>query len=401
MPERSFRYVIVGGGLAGASAAAGIRELDAEGSILMLGREHHYPYHRPPLSKKLWTGEKRVEEIFVREESWWPAHGVEVVRGTGAAALDAEAGTVTDGAGSVWRYEKLLLACGGRPRVLGIPGGDLPGVRYFRTLDDYLALRAEAVAGRTALVVGGGFLGSELAAVLASAGLRVVMVFPSDRLCARVFPESLARAVEELFAERGVRMLSGDHPLSIEKAGDGFMTLTAEGGTVKSDLVVVGVGILPESELAAGAGLEVEDAIRVDEQLRTSRPGVWAAGDCAVTPCAALGRSWRSEHWDNARATGRQAGRNMAGAGEPFGYLPYFFSDLFDFGYEAVGEIDSRLEILADWSRPNKTGVLYYLREGRVRGVMLCGVRDRLDAARRLIVGGRRFSRADLKGAIG
>ncbi len=396
-----YDYVIVGGGLAGASAIQGIRELDAEGTILLIGEEVHLPYDRPPLSKKLWFGQTRVEEIFLHELDFYRRNRVELVLGIRAAGLDPREKTVADANGKLYRFGKLLLATGGTPRRLPIPGGDLDGICYYRNLDDYLHTRSQAAPGKSAVVVGGGFIGSELAAALSIAKLDVTMIFPDDYLCSRVFPDYLGQALLRHYQDRGVHIVARDKPVSFSRDGAKFVIRTEGGRTLESDIAIVGAGIAPDIELARGAGLEVGNGIAVDEYLTTSNPDVYAAGDNAFFPYPALGRSTRIEHWDNALNQGLWAGRNMAGARRPFTYQPYFFSDLFEFGYEATGEVDARLETFADWQKENHTGVIYYLAGGRVRGVMMCNVWDKVDAARALIRQGDVVTPDSLRGAIG
>ncbi|MFA6433926.1 MAG: FAD-dependent oxidoreductase [Elusimicrobiales bacterium] len=378
-------YLIVGGGLAGASAAAGIRELDKTRSIILLGAESHLPYERPPLSKKLWSGKTDVKEIFVHDRAYYDKNRIALALGRRAAALDAARRTVTDDRGDSYRFGKLLLATGGSPHILPIPGAWLPGVCYYRTLDDYQRIRSLALPGSSAVIIGGGFIGSEMAAALRQTGVEVTMVYPAPCLCDTVFPLEMGLAMEALFERKGVRILKGRTPVSFEKEGGRFATRTDRGEKLDSDVIIVGAGIGPSAELAAGAGLETGDGITVDGYLRTSHPEIYAAGDNARFPYQALGRQMRLEHWDNALNQGKTAGRNMAGAREQYGYMPYFFSDLFELGYEAVGEVDSRLEISADWEKPYEKGVLYYAREGKVRGVMMCNVWDRVESARGLI----------------
>ena len=395
-----YDYVIVGGGLAGASAIQGIRERDPSGSILLIGGEARLPYDRPPLSKKLWFGELQVEEINLHDQSYYDSNAVALELGVRVVKLDSQAKTFADASGRQYRYGKLLLATGGAPRKLQIPGGALDGICYYRSLDDYLQTRSEAMAGKSALIVGGGFIGSELAAALNINQLDVTMIFPDPYLCSRVFPDYLGQAVQRHYQERGINVLAGDKPLSFSRDGARFVTGTGNGKTIVSDLLIVGVGIAPATELAQEAGLEVGNGIVVNEYLETSNPDIYAAGDNAYFPYPALGQSMRIEHWDNALTQGLWAGRNMAGAREPFTYQPYFFSDLFEFGYEATGEVDSRLETFADWQQENRTGVIYYLRDGRVRGVMMCNVWEKVETARALIRKGESVTPESLRGAI-
>ncbi len=397
---KDYSYAIVGGGLAGASAMQGIRELDKEGTILLIGGEQHLPYDRPPLSKKLWFGQKTVEEIFLHPRKFYYQNGVDLSLGTFVTSIDVGQRTVADDKGGTFHYGKLLLATGGVPKRLTIPGGDIEGICYYRSLDDYLKMRKEAAEDKSAVVIGGGFIGSEIAAALTVNKVKVTMIFPGPYVCDRVFPEPLGRAIGENFIKRGVKILAGDSPASVANKEGRFIVSATSGGRIEADMVVVGIGIRPSVELAQKGGLRTENGITVNEYLQTSEPDIYAAGDNAFFPYKALGQQMRLEHWDCALSQGRLAGRNMAGAKEPFTYMPYFFSDLFEFGYEAVGEVNAGLETFADWQKENDTGVIYYLKDGRVRGAMMCNVWDRVEAARELIRSGKPASPESLRGAI-
>ena len=399
MAAQLHSYIIVGTGLTGISAAEGIRQLDSSGSILLLGAEKDMPYDRPPLSKQLWSGAKSVDEIFLHDESFYKAESFDLRLGVKVTQIDRAAHTLCDSDGNTYRYGRLLLATGGTPRRLDIPGGDSEGISYYRTLHDYRQLRGTARAGRTALVIGGGFIGSEIAAALQMNGLAVTTVFPSGWLVSRVFPESLGRHLTECYRRRGVEVLAGDVPLSIERDHGEFVTRTRAGRAIRTDLVVAGVGIAPNTALAEASGLATGNGVIVNEFLQTADPDVYAAGDIAFAPQSVLGPR-RVEHWDNAASQGKHAGRNMAGAHDAFTYIPFFFSDLFEFGYEAVGDTDSRLQTVTDWQEENKTGVIYYLDGSRVRGVMMCNVWEKVDAARALIQRAEPVSAESLRGAI-
>jgi len=401
MAEQSYDYIIVGAGLSGASAVEGIRERDTRGTILLVGADPQRPYNRPPLTKGLWTGKERLDTIFVHDPGFYRQHNVELALDTEIATLDSGAKVVKDRTGRSFGYSTLLLATGGQPRRLSIPGGDLDGICYYRTYADYLRLRAAADQGKSAVVIGGGFIGSELAAALSMVGREVSMIFPEPYLVNRVFPEPLGRALQQSYIDRGVHILAGDRPVSIERSGARFAVRTQNGARIETDIVVVGIGIGPDTKLAAQAGLQTGNGIVVNELLRTSEPNIFAAGDNAFFRYSALGKSMRVEHWDNAINQGKCAGRNMAGAAAPYDYMPFFFSDLFDFGYEAVGEVDAALETYADWQEKFRTGVIYYLGDGEVRGVMLCNVWEKVDAARELIRKHEKRTRESLKGAIG
>jgi 3-phenylpropionate/trans-cinnamate dioxygenase ferredoxin reductase subunit len=392
-------YVIVGGGRAAISAVEGIRELDASGSILMIAAESHLPYDRPPLSKQLWTGKNEISDIFVHDRAYFERAGVDLMSGERVIEVDPVEKTIVSDQGCSEGYGKLLLATGGTPRRLRIPGAESEDVIHYRTLDDYVEL-SRAPQGKSFLVVGGGFIGAEIAAALSMHEAHVTMIFPGGLMLERVFPEALARSIQEQYEQRGIRILREDIPISFAPRGGWLAVETREGEHLACDSVVVGAGISPEVALASSAGLEVENGIKVSELLESSVPGIFAAGDNANFPYAALGKRMRVEHWDNAVSQGKAAGRNMAGAAEPFEYMPYFFSDLFDFGYEAVGDVSSSLETYADWQTENETGVVYYLEDERVRGVMLCNIWGKLDEARALIRSGAHVSQRDLHGAV-
>jgi 3-phenylpropionate/trans-cinnamate dioxygenase ferredoxin reductase subunit len=398
--KQTYDYVIVGGGLAGASAVEGIRELDGAGSILLVGEESHLPYDRPPLSKQLWFGKQKVEDIVLHDRAFYDKHAVTLALGTRVARLVPATKTLTTNNDETYGYGKLLLATGCKARRLTIPGGDLDGICYFRGLDDYLRTRKVAAEGKSAVVVGGGFIGSELAAALNINKLNVTLIFPGELLCDRVLPDYLGRAVQRRYVEKGVSILASDKPVSFSKNSSKFITRTEKGETIESDIVIVGAGVIPELELAKSGGLEVGNGIVVDEYLETSKPDIYAAGDNAFFPYRVLGQPMRIEHWDHALNQGKWAGRNMAGAHEAYTYQPYFFSDLFEFGYEATGEVDSRLETFADWQQENDTGVIYYLRDGKVRGVMMCNVWDKVETARKLIRQGEALTHEKLRGLI-
>jgi 3-phenylpropionate/trans-cinnamate dioxygenase ferredoxin reductase component len=390
MPD--YPYLIIGGGMAAAAAIQGIRELDSTSTIGLIGGELHPPYQRPPLSKALWKGAS-LEDIRID----FARQGVELALGLKADALDVQRKRVTDDQGTIYTFDKLLLATGGTPRRFPWGGDE---IIYYRTLDDYQRLRALADRGQRFAVIGGGFIGSEIAAALAMNGKQVVLVFPGAALGERVFGPDLSAFLTEYYRQHGVEVLQGETAVGLERSG-GQITLWTRGGQkLPVDGVVAGIGIEPNTELARAAGLKVDDGIVVDALLRTSHPDIYAAGDVANFANPALGKRLRVEHEDNATTMGKYAGRNMAGAQESYDHLPSFYSDLFDLGYEALGELDARLDIVADWKDPFHEGVLYYLREGRVRGVLLWNVWEQVDAARRLIAEPGPFEPAQLRGRL-
>ncbi len=393
-------YIVIGGGLAGVSAIEGIRERDKRGSILLLANEAHAPYDRPPLTKQLWFGKKRLEDVFLHDERWYTEQDAQLRIGRTAMRLDCANKAVIDDLGGSHFFRKLIFVTGGAPRRLPIPGGELEGVCYYRNLDDYTKIRALAKKGVSAVVIGGGFIGSEIAAALSHAEVAVTMVFPDPYLCSRVFPEDLGRFLQQQYRERGIRILDHDLPVAISGKNGLLTTNTRSGERLESDVIIVGIGIHPSIDLAKDARLSVGDGVIVNNRLQSSCPDIYAAGDNALFPYAALGHHVRVEHWDNALTQGKHAGRNAAGDNEPYLHMPYFFSDLFEFGYEAVGEVDARLDVFSDWIEPNRKGVVYYLSGGAVRGAMMCDVWGKVDDARQLIRKGAKASPSELKGAI-
>jgi NADPH-dependent 2,4-dienoyl-CoA reductase/sulfur reductase-like enzyme len=392
MTNYHYDYLIIGGGMTAASAVDGIREVDPTGAIGLIGAELDAPYDRPPLSKALWKG-KSLDTIWRELEH----PGLKLHLGRTVKKIVPKDKRVVDDKGEVFTYGKLLLATGGRPRLLSF-GGER--IVYFRTVADYRWLRAMADHGGKFAVIGGGFIGAEIAASLASLGSKVVMIFPGKGICGHIFPEALSQFVSTYYEQKGVELVRGEKIAGMTTRGNQHVLKKAANREFVVDGVVAGVGIEPNVELARSIGLEVENGIVVDEFLRTSQTDIFAAGDVASFQNPALGKRLRVEHEDNANTMGRAAGRNMAGRSEPYRHLPFFYSDMFELGYEAVGEVDSRLETFADWKELNKEGVIYYLKDGRVRGVLLWNVWGQVDAARALIAEAGPFTAATLKGRL-
>ncbi len=388
----NYQYLIVGGGMTATAAVNGIREVDATGSIGLISREAVAPYDRPPLSKALWKGKP--------EDSVWHKlddKKVQLHLGCTVKNIIPESKRVVADQGQVFTYRKLLLATGGRPRRLPFEDEQ---VVYFRTLADYRRLRALSETGRRFAVIGGGFIGSEIAAALALNGKEVVVIFPGSDIGDRVFPRELAQFVSSFYRQKGVELLPGEKITGLKTLANQCVLNTGTNRKIVVDGIVAGIGLEPDIELARASGLKLDNGIVVDECLRASLPDTYAAGDVASFYNPALGKRLRVEHEDNANSMGRMAGRNMAGQNELYHHLPFFYSDLFDLGYEAVGELDARLETVADWKQPNQEGVIYYLQNNRVRGVLLWNVWGQVDAARALIAEPGPFQANDLKGRI-
>jgi NADPH-dependent 2,4-dienoyl-CoA reductase/sulfur reductase-like enzyme len=387
-----FPYLIAGGGMAAAAAVRGIRAVDSETPIGLIGAESAPPYKRPLLSKGLWQG-KPLVKVWINLDDL----GVEFLLGRTVQALDARRKRVTDDQGTVFTFDRLLLATGGTPRRFA--WGD-DQVLYFRTLADYQRLRALSVQGLRIAVIGAGFIGSEIAAALAMNQKDVVMIFPDAAIGERLFGKDLALLLNDYYRSRGVELHTGETVLGLEQRGDRLVLKTRNGRELIVDGVVAGIGTEPNTALAQAAGLAVDNGIVVDEYLRTSHPDIYAAGDVANFYNPALGTRLRVEHEDNAIMMGTHAGEAIAGRPTAYTHLPFFYSDLFDLGYEAVGEIDARHTIVADWTEPFRKGVLYYLGDGRVRGVLLWNVWGQVDAARRLIAEPGPFQPEDLHGRL-
>jgi NADPH-dependent 2,4-dienoyl-CoA reductase/sulfur reductase-like enzyme len=387
-----FEYLIIGGGMTADAAVRGIRKEDPSGTIGLVGDEPHAPYNRPPLTKGLWKGDAPDSIWLETKEA-----GAELILGRRAVKVDPEAKRVTDDQGTLYDYGKLLLATGGQTRRFQ----DSPdGVVYFRTLDDYRKVRGLADGGGKFVVVGGGFIGSEIAAAIRMQDRDVTMIVKDEGLGARVFPADLSRWLVDYYRDKGVTVRLGEGVDRVESRGGKFQVRSGNGEPVLADAVVAGLGIEPNVDLARQAGLAVSDGVEVDELLRTRRPGIYAAGDVANFLNPALGRRMRVEHEDNANTMGEIAGRNMAGARRRYDHLPMFYSDLFDLGYEAVGDVSARHQTVADWKEKFREGVIYYLDGSRVCGVLLWNTWEQVDAARALVAEPGPFRAEQLKGRL-
>lgn len=377
--------VIVGGGLAGASAAFELRNLRYDGRVTLIGDEQEPPYERPPLSKDYLRGEQPLANAYVRPLAEYEANGIELVRGRRAVTLDAPTRRVNLDDGTTLGYDALLIATGAAPRGLGSTRAFIEGVRYLRTAADADALRAAASGASAIAVIGGGWIGSEVAASLRQLGHDVTLISNLERPLERVLGPEVAEVYRSVHLENGVHLVHG-HVSFIE--GDQHVdgVRLSDGQRIGADLVVVGVGAAPRIKLATRAGLETrEGAILTDEYLRTSVPSIYAAGDVALAWHPRFGRHVRVEHWDNAIHQGRAAARNMLGASEPYARTPYFYSDQFDVGMEYRG-------FAPEWGRVVTRGDLaarqfhaFWLSDGRVSAAMNVNLWDDGEELQRLV----------------
>jgi 3-phenylpropionate/trans-cinnamate dioxygenase ferredoxin reductase subunit len=356
-----YQYLIIGGGLAADAAVMGIRAVDESGTIALLSEEPYPPYRRPMLSKSLWRG-------VPLDAIWLPTAdaGISIQTGIRAVSLDLNAKCVWDAQGNRWGFEKLLLATGCAPRTLPQAAGEIV---YFRTLEDYFTLREQLEAAERVGIMGGGYIGSELGAALAMNGKRVTMLFPESGICARLFPPAISDWLNAFYRAQGVEVLSGVLVEAVSRTTHWEVQLS-NGQVQLFDALVAGLGVLPRDELAKDAGLDAPNGVRVNEYFQTCHPDVYAVGDVALFPYKLLGIETRVEHEDHAIASGFYAGQAMAGAAQPYEHLPMFYSELFDIRYEAVGLIDSQLEMRLEGALPEGTGIIRYYRAGRLVGVL-------------------------------
>ena len=392
----SYDHLIIGGGQVADDAARALREHGATGSIGILSSDEDAPYTRPALTKKLWIDPEFGEDavpLGTAEDT-----GAELRVRTVVTAIDREAKQVELEGGERIGYGTLLLGTGSEPRRLEGPEDER--VIHFRSFADYRTLRHLVTDGTRAVVVGGGYIGAEIAASLSQNGAHVTLVFPDDVLGASQFPPSLAERYQKLFTDHGVELLPGRRAEKVTVQDDADVGVTLDDGTaVGGDVVVIGLGAEPRLDLARQAGLEVAEGVVVDEHLRTSDPAIWAAGDIIEYPDAILGRT-RIEHVDHARESGAAAGRAMAGSDAPYDHTPYFYSMVYGVRWEAVGTLDPSLEMLEVHHDTQRSVVHYLDDQGRPVGVLMWQIDGARDAARTVIADGI-TDRDLLRGSIG
>jgi NADPH-dependent 2,4-dienoyl-CoA reductase/sulfur reductase-like enzyme len=355
-------YLLIGGGLASAQAAKQLRRHDATASITLVCEEPYTPYDRPPLSKEFLRGEKPREQLFFEPESYFRDHRIDLILGTPAQQLHTAEKRVTLADGRTIQFGKALLATGGRPIRLSIPGANLPGVHYLRTLDDAAAIAARAAPGARAVLIGAGFIGMEVAASLAQRGVHTTVIEAQAHIWPRFADATLAGAIQDYFAQKGVTIRTKDQVTEIRGQDRTSSVILKSGDSLPCDVVIIGVGIVPNVELAKEAGLAVDNGIVVNEYLQSSHPDVYAAGDVAHYVDPIFRKRRRVEHWGHAEYCGQLAGQNMAGASNPYDLLTYVWSDLFDLHLEFAGDESEHDQLILRGHIGDKSYMILYLK---------------------------------------
>jgi 3-phenylpropionate/trans-cinnamate dioxygenase ferredoxin reductase subunit len=379
------RIVIIGAGLAGARAAEALRKDGFAGSITLVGDEPDRPYLRPPLSKEYLRAESDREKVYVHQESFYVEQRIDLRTGSAARAIDVGLREVVLDDGERLRFDRLLIATGARPRQLSIPGSNLPGVVTFRTLADADKVREAAVEAERIVVIGTGWIGSEVSASLRMLGRDVVVIGSDSVPLERVLGPEIGAVYRDLHLENGVAFRSGTSVARIIGTDHVQAVETGAGERIAADLVVAGIGVEPRTELARAAGLAVSDGIEVSATLETSVPGIFAAGDVAGAWHPFYDRRLRTEHWANAKFQGAAAGSLMLGANAPYDRIPYFYSDQYDLGMEYTGRAERGDRLVVRGSLTDREFVAFWIRDGRVVAGMNANIWDVAKPIERLI----------------
>jgi len=378
----SYRYVILGGGMVAGYAAKTMAERGlARGELAIVSSDGTLPYERPPLSKGFLRGDEDEPSIYINDSAFYADRGIEVRLGTVVERLDSHEKQLHLTAGGEIGFEQLLIATGARARTLDLPGAALDGICYLRSLDDAKRIRMEARGQETAVVIGSGFIGMEVAAVLSQLGLRTTLVFPQDRVWSRFFTPEMSRFFERYYEDRGVVIARGEQVVGFSGEQRVTTVETDSGGRLPAGIVLAGVGVVPNVEVVQGSGVETDNGVRVDEYLRTNVPGILAAGDVANYQDVLFHKRRRVEHWDNAVEQGQHAAGALLGDQEPFVHVPYFFSDVFDLSYELWGDTEGADEVVTRGDLDTPSFSVWWLRQERVVAAF---VMDRPDEEREL-----------------
>jgi 3-phenylpropionate/trans-cinnamate dioxygenase ferredoxin reductase subunit len=387
--DREVDFLLVGGGLAGASCASELRKRGAEGSILLVGREPEPPYERPPLSKEYLRGDASRADAYVNEPGWYEENSVELLTGKNVMSIDAAAKTAKIQGGVEVAFGQALLANGANVNILRLEGAENEGIHYLRAYGNADAIREDAEAAERVVLVGGSYIAAEVAASLAATGTHCTMVAVEEVALSRTFGDDAGRFFQQGLEEHGVTFVGGESVSAFEGDGRVSSVLTESGQSFDCDLVVVGAGVKPDVMLAQRAGLEVGDGIVCDSKLQTSAPGIYAAGDVCSYDSVVHGRRIRVEHWDVAMQQGMHAAKNMLGADEDYDVVPYFFSDLADWAsLEYVGPAKDWDREVWRGSRESGEFSVWYLKDGKVAGCLSVGRSEDLAEARRLLAEG-------------
>jgi len=342
-----FKYVIIGGGVTAGYAAQEFAQQNAgAGKVAIITADSSLPYDRPPLSKSFLAGKSSHEDILLKKAIFYREQGMLVKTRTAVINLDLRRRILHCQAAGEIGFEKLLIATGSEVRRFDLPGADLKGLYYLRLLRDAQALRRQIKKGKRAVVIGSGFIGMEVASVLATGGVETTLIFPQDRVWSKLFTPEMSKWFQRYFEKRGIRLLAEKRVAALLGNKKVRAVGLASGEEVPADFVVAGIGIVPATKLFEKTSLELKDGIRVNEFLATNHPGVWAAGDVSNYPDKVFVKRRRLEHWDNAVEQGRCAVRNMMGKPQPFIHVPYFFSDLFDLSYEFWGDAEGADDVV-------------------------------------------------------
>ncbi|HXV05003.1 MAG TPA: FAD-dependent oxidoreductase [Solirubrobacterales bacterium] len=389
MARREVDFLLIGGGMASAHCAAELRRRGAEGSILLAGREPEPPYERPPLSKEYLRGEASREDAHVNPASWYEENGVELLTGTSVTALGPGARTATLQGGEEVGFGQALLATGAMVNILRVEGAENEGIHYLRAFGNADAIRTDAEAAEHVVLIGGSYIGTEVAASLTAKGVKCTIVMMEEVALSRVFGEQAGRWFQRRLEENGVEVHGGEELQAFEGDGRVRAVLTKSGRRIECDAVVVGAGVRPDTMLAERAGLEVGNGILCDSKLRSSAEGIYAAGDCCSYDSVVHGRRLRIEHWDVAMQQGMHAARNMLGDDADYEVVPYFFSDLADWAsLEYVGPAQEWDEEVWKGDREGGEFSLWYMRDDRVAGALSVGRPEDLAEARERIAAG-------------
>ena len=359
-------FVIVGAGQAGGEAAATLREEGFDGRVVLIGAEPQPPYERPPLSKEYLRGESPFEQALLQPLDFYGENDIETRFGVRVNGVDAAEKVVELDHGERVPYDALLVATGGRNRRVAVPGIDLEGIYGLRTVVDSERIRAEISPGRKAVVVGMGFIGSEVAASLRQSGVEVTVVDRNTVALRRVLGEEVGRVVGEIHRDHGTELIFEDKVAAFEGAERVERVTTQRGHRIECDFVVVGLGVEPAAELLAGTGVEIDNGVVVDEYCRTGVEGIYAAGDVANHYHPLFKRHIRVEHWQNALKQGPAAARNMLGENEPYGDIPWFWSDQFEHNLQYAGFHSEWDELVVRGNTAERNFVAFYRKDGRV-----------------------------------